>query len=75
MSRETASSSRLKQCWEQLRGYPDWDDHLSAEARSFAADLTDNQRRARLMGKELDAALQDPRWWALVAIGNDTATP
>jgi len=63
MSRDIASARRLKQCWEKLGGYPNWDQEL-CELKNFSQQLTENQRTARLLGKELDAALGDPRWEA-----------
>lgn len=42
--------------------YPDWPPELAAEFEEFRNHLTENQPRARLAGKEIDAALQDPRW-------------
>jgi len=45
-------------------GYPDWPADLRRELDSFDRGLTDNQRRARLLGGEIDAAIDDPRWMA-----------
>jgi hypothetical protein len=64
MSRDIASSRRLMQCLEKLGGYLDWDSELCRDLESFAQALSENQRKARLLGKELDAALEDPRWIA-----------
>jgi len=64
MSRDIASAQRLKKCLEKLGGYPNWLPDLCQELDEFARQLTENQRRARLLGKELDAALEDPRWLA-----------
>ncbi|MDF0667050.1 MAG: SNF2-related protein [Nitrospira sp.] len=64
MSRDISSAQRLKRCLEKLGGYPDWNSDLCQSLQNFADQLTDNQRRARLLGKELDAALDDPRWLA-----------
>lgn len=64
MSRDISSSQRLKKCLEKLGGYPDWAPALCQELQTFADQLTDNQRRARLLGTVLDAALEDPRWSA-----------
>jgi Helicase conserved C-terminal domain/SNF2-related domain len=64
MSRDIASRRRLMQCMEKLAGYPEWDPKLCRDLESFAQTLTENQRKARLLGKELDAALEDPRWMA-----------
>jgi len=65
ITRDIATSSRLQQCLDKLGGYPQWDDQLRRDAKQLATVLTDNQRKARLMGKELDAALQDPRFAAV----------
>jgi hypothetical protein len=62
MSRETATSGRLMSVFERLSGYPVWTPALCRELDDFARGLTENQRKARFAGKELDAALQDPRW-------------
>lgn len=64
ISRDLASSRRLAQCLEKLGGYPEWYPELCRDLESFARVLTENQRKARLLGKELDAALEDPRWVA-----------
>jgi superfamily II DNA or RNA helicase len=64
MSRDISSAQRLKKCLEKLGGYPDWNSNLCQELQIYADQLTDNQRRARLLGTVLDAALDDPRWLA-----------
>lgn len=64
MSSGMARAERLKQCWERLGCYPDWSVELCNELEQFGAALTPGQREARLLGKELDAALHDPRWEA-----------
>lgn len=64
MGRDIASAQRLKQSLDKLGGYPEWPPDLVHESRVFAEGLSENQRRARLLGRELDAALQDPRWAA-----------
>ncbi len=71
MSRETATRGRLMAAYERLGGYPTWTPALCRELDEFARGLTENQRKARLAGKELDAALQDPRWQAAAHV--DTA--
>ena len=62
MSRDIASAQRLRRCLERLGGYPEWPLDLCRDLESFVEGLTENQRKARLLGKELDAALEDPRW-------------
>jgi hypothetical protein len=64
MSRDIATAQRLKQCLEKLGGYPDWPTELRGELEDFIHGLPENQRRARLLGSEIDAALNDPRWAA-----------
>jgi hypothetical protein len=66
MTRDIAGAQRLKQAFTKLGGYPDWSPDLLHDLEFFASQLTENQRRARLLGKELDAALEDPRWTASV---------
>jgi SNF2 family DNA or RNA helicase len=67
MTRDIASSGRLKQAFEKLGGYPEWPSELLRNLETFASQLTENQRKARLLGKELDAALEDPRWMATIS--------
>lgn len=52
-------------CHTRLGGYPDWDRRTLEDARAVARQLTESQRRARIAGSEIDAALNDPRWTAL----------
>jgi hypothetical protein len=51
---------------EKFGGYPDWEPELGCEVEKFAQGLTESQRKARLLGKELDGALNDPQWIAEV---------
>ncbi len=62
MSRDIASAQRLRKCLERLGGYPEWPIELCRDLESFVKGLNENQRKARLLGKEIDAALEDPRW-------------
>jgi superfamily II DNA or RNA helicase len=65
LNRDIATAQRLQRCLDRLGGnYPEWPDDLCRELSAFFASLTENQRKARLLGKELDAALDDPRWLA-----------
>lgn len=67
MSRDIASARRLQRCLERLGGdYPEWPLAMCRELERFAEGLAENQRQARLLGRELDAALDDPRWAAAV---------
>jgi len=64
MSRDLPGAERLRRCYYQLGGYPAWPESLRLELEEFVNALSDNQRKARLLGNELDAALEDPRWEA-----------
>ena len=64
-TRDTLTAARLQKCLEKLGGAPQWDTELRTELEPFAKALTDNERKGRLLGRELDAALNDPRWQAL----------
>ncbi len=62
MTRDIVGAERLKTAWSKLGGYPEWEPELIRELDQFTQSLLEGQRRARLLGKELDAALEDPRW-------------
>lgn len=62
MTRNTATATRLRQCRDKLGGSVSWDFDLIWELRKFFQNLNENQIKARCLGREVDAALQDPRW-------------
>ena len=64
ITRDIAGAQRLKHVFTKLGGYPEWSPGLLHDLECFASQLTENRRRARLLGRELDAALEDPRWLA-----------
>ena len=64
MSRDIASAQRLKKCLDRLGEYPDWSSDFCRELEEYANGLSEPRCRARLLGKEIDAALEDPRWLA-----------
>jgi len=66
LTRDIASANRLKACLKKLGGYPEWSPELYWESKAFVQHLSANQRKARLLGNEIDAALEDPRWLARV---------
>jgi len=74
MSRDIAGAKRLKACFERLGGYPQWPESLRQELAGLVAQFTDGQRRARLAGAELEAALNDPRWAAAAYENHQTHT-
>lgn len=58
----TATSDRLLTVFNRLGGYPDWDEFQVHDLREFRSELSVNQVKTRLTGRELDAAMSDPRW-------------
>ncbi|MBB5688603.1 superfamily II DNA or RNA helicase/DNA-binding transcriptional ArsR family regulator [Roseomonas alkaliterrae] len=58
----TATAERLQHVYGRLGGYPEWDEFQLADLREFRTGLTGNQVKTRLTGRELDAAMADPRW-------------
>ncbi len=64
LARDLPGAARLRECFERLGGYPTWDMETLRELEAYSRHLTEDQRRARLMGSELQAALDDPRWAA-----------
>jgi hypothetical protein len=63
LGRDIASAARLGRVYERV-GYPEWDNYLVEELRQQVRGLTAGQQESVLLGKPLDAALDDPRWIA-----------
>jgi superfamily II DNA or RNA helicase len=61
-SEQTPTAHRLQNVFRRLGGYPDWEGHHIADLREFRTNLGPSQVKTRLTGRELDAALVDPRW-------------
>ena len=59
---QTPTAHRLQNVFGRLGGYPDWEGRHIADLREFRANLGPSQVKTRLTGRELDAALADPRW-------------
>ena len=62
MQDRTATAERLRKVYSRLGGYPSWDAHQLTEILEFRDELSPAQIKIRLTGRELDAALADPRW-------------
>ena len=61
----TATAERLRRVFHRLGGYPDWPVAKLLALRSLRDNMTANQIKTRLTGRELDAAMDDPRWAVL----------
>lgn len=61
-SDQTPTAHRLQNVFRRLGAYPDWEAHQIADLRAFRSELAPNQIKTRLTGREVDAALADPRW-------------
>lgn len=59
---QTPTATRLNRVWHRLGQYPDWDVYHVAALRNFRDGLGSAQIKTRLTGRELEAALDDPRW-------------
>lgn len=63
LGQDDATSRRLMRAYELLGGeYPEWPGIVLAEVRRFSDGLNEGRRVALRAGKELDAAMDDPRW-------------
>lgn len=58
------SAQRLNRVYTTLGGYPQWDTAVVTDLRNFAKALKNFERKNRQTGKQIDAALDDPRWQA-----------
>jgi hypothetical protein len=61
-SEATPTADRLRSVYRRLGAYPDSSAGHLADLRAFRNDLSSAQTKTRLTGRELDAALADPRW-------------
>ncbi len=65
-TRDTSVRARLQECHSRLSGaWPDWDPELVAESEDVVRGWSEAQRKVRVTGSEIDAALADPRWQAV----------
>lgn len=63
---DIASRDRLERALRTLGvQYPEWPAYILEELAAFDREAIPNQRRGRLIGKEIDAAIADPRWRAV----------
>jgi len=69
-SETSATADRLQNVFAHLESYPAWDEFRIADLREYRATLTASQVKTRLTGRELDAALNDPRWVMRQALSN-----
>lgn len=60
--KDSLTANRLSRCLGRLGGYPQWPDSLKEELVEFLKTAKENDKKARILGKEVDAALDDPRW-------------
>jgi hypothetical protein len=63
----TATADRLRRVFQRLGEYPDWTVAKLQALRSLRDDMTANQIKTRLTGRELDAAMDDPRWAVVIS--------
>jgi superfamily II DNA or RNA helicase len=64
VQRESSPQERYRRALVLLGGYPDWSAEDIADATDYANRASEKERKARVAGSEVDAALNDPRWLA-----------
>lgn len=63
VQREANADGRYHQAAKLLGGFPKWDNSEIENINWFVNSVLDDRgRRARILGSEVDAALEDPRW-------------
>jgi hypothetical protein len=62
MADRSATAARLTRVYHRLGDYPEWDQRHLSDLRDYGANLKPAELNARRTGRELDAALDDPRW-------------
>ena len=62
INREARPDGRYHQAFQLFGGWPDWTSAKLAEIEIYVRELKTNQRKVRITGTEIDAALNDPRW-------------
>jgi hypothetical protein len=66
VQREAGSDGRYHQALRLLGGYPEWRPEDISDADDYARSATEWEKKARVAGSEVDAAIGDPRWVAQV---------
>ena len=56
------TAHRLARVFHRLGGYPEWTERHCSDLRANRDGLSPVQLATRRTGRELDAALDDPRW-------------
>lgn len=74
LTRDIASAIRLRRVHDRI-SYPNWESAFVADVREQVRRLTAGQRSSVLLGKPLDAALDDPRWTAVKTLEADARNP
>jgi len=68
VQRESRPSGRYHRALKLLGGYPTWHSEDVADVEAFARRASQKERKARVAGSEVDAAINDPRWKAREAL-------
>jgi len=68
VEQESRQDGRWHRALQLLERYPDWPVEITDDAEAYCAQLTPQERTARLAFSELDAALADPRWLAKASL-------
>jgi len=68
VKRESRPDGRYHRALKLLGGYPTWHSEDIADVEAFARRASQKERKARVAGSEVDAAINDPRWKAREAL-------
>ena len=71
-----ATAERLQRVFYRLGEYPDWSPSKLEALREWRDAMSPNQIKTRLTGRELDAAVDDPRWtFTQLAASSSSVSP
>jgi len=70
VQRESRPDGRYHRALKLLGGYPIWGSEDIADVEAFAKSASSKERKARVAGSEVDAAIDDPRWKARKLLRN-----
>lgn len=68
VQREQGMNDRYHTALRLLDGYPQWTPEDIADIDAFVSSLKPKDKKARIAGSEIDAAINDPRWMAKTAL-------
>jgi hypothetical protein len=62
VQRESRPDGRYHRALKLLGDYPTWHSEDTTDVEAFANRASQKERKARVAGSKVDAAINDPRW-------------